>query len=135
MQLLIAFVATAVIFLVLDLLWLGVIADGFYKREFGDLIAQPFNAQAAVAFYVIYLIGIMVFAVGPALSKGSITHAALYGAMFGFFCYATYDLTNLATLRGYSARVALVDIPWGTFLTGAASAGGYQIASLFRPAV
>ena len=127
----IAYVGAGSAFLALDLLWLGVIARGVYVRGYGDLMADPVNLPAAVAFYLIYLLGLMVFAIGPALSGGALGDAALRGALFGFFAYATYDLTGLAVIRGFSAKVALIDMAWGTVLTGAAASAGFLAASRF----
>ena len=126
-----AYIATGLVFLPLDLLCLAVIARDFYRNNFGDLIAEPFNIPAAVLFYFIYILGIVIFAVGPAINKQSFAYAVLYGALFGFFCYATYDLTNLATLKNFPAKVVPVDILWGTVLTSATAAGGYALSSLF----
>ena len=130
MQYVTAYVATAVIFLVIDIAWLGYVARGFYRENFGALIAEPFNLRAATIFYLIYILGIIVFAVGPALDKKSLGYAALYSALFGFFCYATYDLTNLATLRGFPAKVVPIDILWGTVLTASSAAGGYLVSTM-----
>lgn len=131
MQYILAYLATATLFFPLDFLWLGPIAGKFYRSRLGDLIADPVNIGAAIGFYLIYIAGIVIFAVAPAISKQSLTHAALFGALFGFFCYATYDMTNLATLRSFPVQVALVDMLWGTMLTGISAAGGYVIAISF----
>lgn len=114
---LIAYLATAVVFLAIDSVWLGVVARGFYKDQLGDLLASPINFAAASGFYLIYCVGIVIFAVSPALRSGSLADAAVYGALFGFFCYATYDMTNLATLRNWPLTMSLVDMAWGTALT------------------
>ena len=122
MRFLIPYLATLAAFIVIDLVWLGLIAKAFYRRELGGLMANPINVPAAIAFYLIFPIGLVIFAVYPAL--GSVTRAAQLGAMFGFFAYATYDLTNLATLRNWSAKLAFVDMAWGTVLGGVCAAGG-----------
>ncbi|MEZ5843347.1 MAG: DUF2177 family protein [Hyphomicrobiaceae bacterium] len=131
MQLVIAYIATAVVFLAVDFLWLGYVAYGLYRAQLGSLLAEPFNMTAAVGFYLIYVIGILVFAVAPALKSGQWTDALLYGALFGFFCYATYDMTNLATLKDWPLTITLVDISWGTGLTALSATVGYLVASRF----
>lgn len=130
-QHLIAYISTAIVFLVIDFVWLTQIASKFYSEQLGDLLLEKPNLGIAVAFYLIYVVGIVVFAVAPALKAGSFQYAVLYGAMFGFFAYATYDLTNLATLKNWSVAVALVDVSWGTVLTGVAAGAGYAITNTF----
>jgi uncharacterized membrane protein len=128
-----AYGATAVVMLALDIAWLGFIAKSFYRDAIGHLMADPPNLVAAVVFYLLYPAGVMLFAVVPAAWSGLLAastdipwlRAVLAGALFGFFAYATYDLTNLATLRGWPWRLALVDIAWGTALTAAAAAAGH----------
>jgi uncharacterized membrane protein len=127
MKYVVPYVATLSLFAAVDLIWLGLVAKAFYRRELAGLIANQFNAGAALAFYLVYPLGIVVFAVAPALASGAWIDAAFWGAMFGFFAYATYDLTNLATLREWSVRLTLVDLVWGTCLTGLAAACGHLI--------
>ena len=122
MRFLIPYLATLAAFIVIDLVWLRLIAKAFYQRELGELMANPFNLPVAVLFYLIFPIGLVMFAVRPAL--GSISHAGQLGAMFGFFAYATYDLTNLATLKNWSTKLAIVDMAWGTVLGGVCAAAG-----------
>lgn len=107
---------TVVIFFALDLLWLGVIARDVYQKGLAHLLSPTVNWPAAFAFYLVYISGILLFAVRPALVDQSFLKALTYGALFGFFTYMTYDLTNLATLRDWPLKVALVDIAWGTVL-------------------
>lgn len=128
---LIAYLAAGAAFLLLDLVWLGLIAQKFYASQMGDLMASSFNVPAAIAFYLIYLAGLTYFAIAPALAEGSLATAVVRGALFGFFCYATYDLTNLAVMRGYPTTLAFVDIAWGTVLTGSAAAAGAWAAMRF----
>ncbi|ODR99138.1 hypothetical protein AUC69_09415 [Methyloceanibacter superfactus] len=124
----VAYIAAAAGFLLLDFLWLGFVAKGFYRQEIGALLLDQFNMVAAIGFYLVFVVGIVIFAVLPALQTGSWKTALLYGALFGFFTYATYDMTNLATLKGWSLSVTFVDIAWGTLLTGTASLLGYAAA-------
>tara|TARA_B100000378_G_scaffold175767_1_gene141784 strand:+ start:617 stop:1018 length:402 start_codon:yes stop_codon:yes gene_type:complete len=130
-QYIIAYLSTTVVFFALDFLWLGTVARSFYFDRIGDLLAQPFNIPAAVIFYLVYIIGILIFAVNPALAGAGIKYALLYGALFGFFCYATYDMTNLATLKNWSMAVVIVDVIWGTVLTATAAGAGYWLTRLF----
>lgn len=116
-RIIIAYFATMVVFFAIDFVWLTSIARSFYQAQIGPLLLEQFNLGVAVGFYVVYLAGIVFFAINPALKADSLAIALLHGALFGFFCYATYDFTNLATLKGYTTTVALVDVAWGTFLT------------------
>jgi uncharacterized membrane protein len=118
------YVAALVPFLLIDLLWLGVVAKGFYRRELGDLLRQPIGKVAALAFYLLYPLGLAVFVIPQALGAGGggVSEAFIRGALFGLFAYGTYDLTNLATMRGFSTKIALVDWLWGTVLTGTVAA-------------
>jgi uncharacterized membrane protein len=112
----------------LDALWLGLVSREFYKARIGQLLLdQPVWAIAAV-FYLIYAAGIVVFAVQPALASGSWTTAATYGALFGLCAYAAYDITNLATLRGWSTAVSLVDLAWGSAVTATAATASFLAA-------
>lgn len=128
MQLAVAYLATLVVFSIVDTLWLGVVARPFYRAELGDLLAPSVKLWAAVLFYLVYSAGIVVFAVLPAIRAESLVTALLMGALFGFFAYATYDLTNLATLRDWPLRMSIVDMAWGTFITSmTASAAAYAV--------
>jgi uncharacterized membrane protein len=131
MKMVVAYFAAAAAFLVLDLLWLGYVASGFYRSELGPLLAESVNISAALVFYALFPVGLMIFAVGPALESGGVPRAFLLGALFGFFAYATYDLTNLATLKGFSLRMALVDMAWDGLLAGTSAAAGSKAAELF----
>ena len=130
MKLVVAYLAAAAVFLVLDLVWLGYVANGFYRSELGPLLADSINVPAAIAFYALFLAGLMVFAVAPALESGGVTRALQLGALYGFFAYATYDLTNLATMKGFSLQVALVDMAWGSALAGLCAAAATKAAAL-----
>jgi len=110
------YVLTVPIFFIIDLLWLGVIAKGFYRRQLDFILSSQVNWVAAVIFYLIYIAGILFFSVRPAVANNSWGQAALLGALFGFFTYATYDLTNLATIKDWPVLVVLVDIIWGMCL-------------------
>ena len=116
------------VFLVIDLLWLGVIAKNFYMKHLAPFFADRVNWPAAFIFYILFVAGILIFAVMPAVEKQSLPRAVVYGALFGFFTYATYDLTNLATLRNWPVAIVIVDILWGTFLCAAVGLAGYLAA-------
>jgi uncharacterized membrane protein len=126
---LIRFAIAGVVMGLIDAVWLSVIATKFYKSEIGKLLLANPNMVAAVAFYIIYIIGVVMFVVNPALEKQSWQYAAGYGALFGLVAYATYDLTNLATLKNWSLKVVLVDMAWGAFLTAAVGLITYWIVS------
>jgi uncharacterized membrane protein len=113
-------------------LWLGLIAKNFYARQMGGLMAEQVNWPAAIIFYLIYIAGILLFVVFPSLEKESLFQAALYGALFGLVCYATYDLTNLATMKGFPIKMVVVDLIWGIVLTGSVSVAGFFIARFIR---
>jgi uncharacterized membrane protein len=122
-----SYVLTAVVFFAVDLLWLGLIAKDLYQKYLGDLLAEKVNWTAAIIFYLLFIIGISIFAIYPAVQKDSVGHAILMGALFGFFTYATYDLTNLATLKGWPMGIVFIDITWGTILTAIVSTAGFYI--------
>jgi uncharacterized membrane protein len=107
---------TIPIFFVIDILWLGVIAKGFYRRKLSFILSADVNWAAAVIFYLIYIAGILFFAVRPALANNSWRDAVVLGGLFGFFTYATYDLTNLATIKDWPLAIVVVDILWGVCL-------------------
>ena len=109
------------VFVAADMVWLGTMASRLYRPTLGDIAISGVNLPPAILFYAIYPIGLLIFAVQPALKSGSMSTAAIYGALFGFFTYATYDLTNQATLRNWTLQLTLVDVAWGTIL-GAISA-------------
>lgn len=123
----VAYIATATVFLAVDFIWLSQIARKFYTDALGDLLLERPNIAAAAVFYAVYVIGIIIFAVSPAMKLGSSHTALINGALFGFFAYATYDMTNYATLRNWPLSVSVVDIIWGTLLTGFSAFSGYLI--------
>ena len=121
---LIAYVATAVVFLACDSIWLTR-AIGFYRNALGDLLAEKPNLGAAAVFYLLYVLGIVVLVVVPATRNGGWQSAMFLGGMLGLVAYATYDLTNLATLSRWSIPVTVADMAWGTILTAVSSLGGF----------
>ena len=119
-----AYAGTLMVMVLLDLIWLGLIAKPLYQQGIGHLMAEQANVVAAVAFYALFAVGIVVFAVAPVSGRSGWGSTLAMGAAFGFFAYATYDLTNLATLRGWPLRLSLIDIAWGSLVSAASAAGG-----------
>jgi uncharacterized membrane protein len=128
-----SYLAVLVIFVSIDLVWLAIVARGTYVREIGGLLAAQPGLIAAALFYLMYAAGLMFFAVNPALAAGSIGQAFLLGAAAGLFAYGTYDLTNLSVVKGFTTRIALIDMAWGTLLSAATSALAYIIISRIWP--
>ncbi len=127
----VAYIATGASFALIDSVWLRTMYERLYKPEIGDLMYEGgFRFGPAVAFYLLYILGMMIFAVGPALHSGKWQTALLWGALLGFFCYMTYDLTNYATLKVWSTKVTVLDIIWGTILTGSVSLAGWWATTL-----
>ncbi len=124
------YILTVPVFFVIDMTWLGVIAKNLYQAKIGFLLG-PVNWTAALTFYLLYIIGIIIFAVAPALEAGSLHRAVVLGALFGFFAYATYDLTNYATIKNWPLTLTLIDMLWGTILTGSVATLSYLIGKHF----
>ena len=129
-----AYAATALVMIALDLLWLGVLAKPLYQQGIGHLMADRPSIPAAVFFYAIYPVGLMIFAVAPHASASGWAATLLYGALFGFLAYATYDLTNLATLKGWPIGLSLIDMAWGTALSATSTAAGKWVVNWFAAA-
>lgn len=117
------------VFFAIDMLWLGLIAKDFYSKQIGSLLKSNVNWTAAIIFYLIFISGLVVFVIMPAIEKGSWIHALLFGALFGLVCYATYDLTNLALAKDWPLLVTIVDLIWGAVLAASVSVITYFIAS------
>ena len=113
----------------IDLVWLLGIAKNLYRDQMGDLMASEPKLMAGLAFYLLYALGVCIFVIIPALSKQSWIYALQYGALFGLFCYMTYDLTNLAVIRNFPTQLALIDIAWGSFVTAVCSGIAYWVGS------
>jgi uncharacterized membrane protein len=120
---------TLVIFFAIDLVWLGVVAKNFYRQHIGHLMSPDVNWGAAALFYAVYIAGIVFFAIKPALEIGNAARALGYGAAFGFIAYATYDLTNQATMKDWPALVTVIDLAWGTVLTATVAFLSYHVSS------
>ena len=120
---------TLPIFFAIDLVWLGVVAKNFYRQHLGHLLGPQVNWGAAILFYLLFIAGIVFFAVRPALETHSAMRALAYGAFFGFLAYATYDLTNQATMKNWPVLVTVIDLAWGTVLTATVAFLSYQVSS------
>ncbi len=116
------------VFFAIDVIWLGLIAKNFYKNQIGFLMKPDINWTAAIIFYLLFIVGLVLFVIAPAVEKGSWTYALLFGALFGLITYATYDLTNLATLKDWPLLVTIVDLAWGATLGALVSVITFFIA-------
>jgi uncharacterized membrane protein len=117
------------VFFAVDMLWLGLAAKGLYRRQIGSLMRAGVNWPAAIAFYLLFILGLVVFVIAPAVDRSSWLWALGHGALFGLITYATYDLTNLATLRSWPLLLTIVDLIWGSALAAAVSLATYGIAA------
>ena len=118
---------TLLSFLLIDGIWLTIIAKNFYAKHLGYLMAKTPNLAAAGIFYLIYVFALVVLIISPALQKGSLVSAILMGSLFGLCAYATYDLTNLATIKDWPLLITIVDLVWGTFVSGAVAGVSYFV--------
>ena len=123
----VAYVATLVIFLAVDAVWLTIMATRLYKPTLGDILLPNFLVAPAAIFYLLFIVGILIFATAPAFASGQWTTALTYGALFGFFSYGVYDFTNWSTLRNWNATITIADVIWGTVLTGTAATLGFLV--------
>ena len=122
------YAVTVPVFFIIDLLWLGIIAKKFYRKNLGFILSDDVNWAAATVFYLIYIAGIIFFAVRPAVLNASWGQAAILGALFGFFTYATYDLTNMATIKNWPLIIVVVDILWGVCLCTLVSISSFLLS-------
>ncbi len=129
-KLIYTYLAMAGAFLFIDLLWLGVIAKNIYKNQIGSFMRETPNWPAAIIFYALFIVGVIIFCVLPAVEKNSLNHAIIYGALFGFFTYMTYELTNYAVLKNWPLAIVPIDIVWGVILTAIISTVGFLIAKI-----
>lgn len=125
------YLLTVVVFFVVDIIWLGFISKNLYKNYLGHLMAPQVNWPAAIVFYLLFIAGLIFFVIDPALARESLWYAVLAGGFFGLITYATYDLTNLATLKDWPLNITVIDLAWGTFLNAATAGITYLIAHRF----
>lgn len=123
------FIIAFPVFFIIDMVWLGLVAKNFYREQIGFLLKPDVNWSAAVIFYILFIIGLVLFVINPALEKGSWMHAVVFGALFGLISYATYDLTNLATMKDWPLLVTIVDLAWGATLAASVSTITYLIVT------
>ncbi len=119
------FLVVLVAFFVIDMIWLGLVARKFYREQLGFIMAERVNWPAAIVFYLLFIVGLIFFVIYPAIPRESWAYAFFSGAFFGLVCYATYDLTNLATLKNWPLKVTLVDLAWGSTLSAVLSLIGF----------
>ena len=131
MQTILVYGITTLIFFAIDMLWIGLIARSFYREKLGFILSTEVNWPAAIVFYLLYIGGILYFAVLPALREHHWQTAVMQGAVLGLLCYATYDLTNMATIKNWPLVVVIVDMLWGVVLTGSVALVSYLIAAKF----
>lgn len=129
------FVITIVVFAAIDFTWITKIGANFYQSTIGHLFAPKPSIPPAVVFYLLYMGAMFYFAILPGIKAGSISTALLNGAALGFISYATYDLTNMATLPGWPLKITLIDMAWGTFITASMSAFAVYLARIFAVVV
>jgi uncharacterized membrane protein len=123
------FLTALPVFFAIDMVWLAVVAKNFYQKQVGFLMKPDINWLAAIIFYLLFITGLIVFVIMPAMVKQSWVHALLYGALFGLVTYATYDLTNLATVKDWPLLVTVVDLAWGSVLAASVSVITYLIGN------
>jgi uncharacterized membrane protein len=126
------YVITMIIFLGIDAVWLGVISKNFYRTHLGNLLRDSFNMAPAIVFYLLYIVGLMVFVIVPAVNNGSVAQAAGLGILFGLVAYATYDLSNFATLKNWPLTIVVADLFWGMFISGTVSVVAYFIGHALK---
>ena len=126
------YLATLIVLIPVDFLFLGIVAKGFFSSQVGDMLGE-IRFALAVLFYLLYIVGIIVFVSGPAGATWQST--LLYGALFGFFCYATFELTSLSLLKHWTWAVVILDVSWGTFVTALSSTAGFLIANQIAPKI
>lgn len=119
------YIVAFIFFFLIDMLWLGVVAKNIYAKYLGEFMAERINWVAAILFYLLFIGGLVFFVLMPAVESGSLVKALYLGALFGFITYATYDLTNLATLKDWPIQITIIDLVWGTFLGTSVSALSY----------
>jgi len=128
MKILIELLSAGVIMGILDFIWLGFVAKKLYYDEMGKLLRKKPNMAAALAFYVIYVVGVVVFVVNPAVQMDSLLYATVLGALFGLVAYSTYDLTNLATMKDFPLKITVIDLIWGIIITAVTASGAFWVS-------
>jgi len=125
------YLITVPIFFIIDLTWLGIIAKDIYQKYMGHLMRTTPNWSVAILFYLLFIVGLIIFVINPAIQKDSWVYALVYGVMFGFFTYMTFDLTSWAVLKDWPWKIVIIDIIWGIVLSGSVSVISYFISKIF----
>ncbi len=128
MTYIVAYIASLIVFGALDAIWLTTMTSRIYRPVLGDILLSDLRIAPALAFYLLYPVGLVVFAAMPALRAGSAGTALAHGALFGLIAYATYDLTNYATLRSWTLQITLIDLAYGTVVAALTALAAYQAA-------
>lgn len=126
-KLIIAYLLTTIVFFAIDMVWLGFLAKNIYRKYLGGFLSNEVNWTAAIVFYLLFIVGIFYFCILPANEKQSLSKVVISGAFFGFITYATYDLTNMATLKNWPLQIVFIDMAWGAVLTAMVSTAGFFI--------
>ena len=126
-KLIIAYLLTTIVFFAIDMFWLGFLAKNIYRKYLGGFLSDEVNWTAAIVFYLLFIVGIFYFCILPANEKQSLSKVIISGAFFGFITYATYDLTNMATLKNWPLQIVFIDMAWGAVLTAIVSTAGFYI--------
>lgn len=126
------YLVALLVFFIIDMIWLGVVAKKLYQKELGFIMSDKPNWAAAIIFYLIFITGLVFFVINPAMERDSLSYALLVGMFFGFITYATYDLTNLATLKNWPIKITIIDLAWGTSLGGAVSSIAFLILKVIK---
>jgi uncharacterized membrane protein len=126
------YIVALVVFLAIDVTWLSLTARSFYAAEIGPILRDSPNLPVALLFYLLFVFALLVFVISPAIARGAIGEAIMMGGLLGLVCYGTYDLTNLASMKGFTAKVAIVDMVWGTSVAGAVSGITVALAGYFK---
>jgi uncharacterized membrane protein len=130
-----AYLATLIVFLAIDFVWLSSMANTLYRPVLKEILLPDFRLAPAIVFYLLFALGLVIFGVSAGIRSGNWTDALLFGALFGFFAYATYDLTNQATLKNWETRLSVIDMAWGTVVSGAAATAGYFLSGWIERAL
>jgi len=132
MKYILLYIATLIVFFLIDLVWLGVISKSLYKNEIGHLMADQAKIIPALVFYLLYVIALLILAVIPGLKESTFIKTLLFSSLLGFISYGTYDLTNFATLKDWPVMIVFIDMAWGTFLTASVGSLSYVVGILLK---
>ncbi len=126
------YLVTLPIFFIIDMIWLGVVSNNLYKEQLGFLMKPSINWPAGIIFYLLFIVGLVIFVISPSLEKNSLSNALILGGLFGLIAYSTYDLTNLATIKNWPVLITVIDMIWGTILSSSVCGISYYILSRLK---